>query len=210
MARDRESSCRLCRREGNKLFLKGARCVSEKCAFEKRSYGPGQHGQRRKSKLSDYGIQLREKQKVKRLYGILEKQFKLYFEKAEMQKGITGENLLSLLERRLDNVIFRACFASSRNEARQMVKHGFFTVNARKIDIPSYLVKTDDIIEVNLTKDAKKKKLSEAVEVNKDRGVPKWIKLEDKELKAVIQDMPKRDDIGFPIEEQYIVELYSK
>ncbi|MFH1645684.1 MAG: 30S ribosomal protein S4, partial [Candidatus Omnitrophota bacterium] len=171
----------------------------------------GQHGQRRRSKLSGYAIQLREKQKVKRLYGILEKQFRLYFEKAESQKGITGENLLTLLERRLDNVVFRACFSASRNEARQMVKHGFFSVNGKKVDIPSYLVKTNDIVAVHSTKEAKqKKKLSEAIEVNKDRGIPKWIKLEDKELKVIIQDMPKREDVGFPIEEQHIVELYSK
>jgi len=209
MARRTGSMCRLCRREGIKLFIKGARCTSAKCSFDKRGYSPGQHGQRRRTKLSDYGMQLREKQKVKRIYGVLEKQFRGYFQKSERQKGVTGEILLQMLERRLDNVVFRSCFASSRPEARQMVKHNNIAVNGTKVNIPSYLIKKDDVISLNI-KDESKKRIEEAVKVNKDRGVPKWIKLDEAQLAVAVLNLPDRDDVGFPIEEQLIVELYSK
>lgn len=209
MARRIGALCRLCRREGAKLFLKGSRCMSNKCSFDKRSYNPGQHGQARVRKPSDYGMQLREKQKVKRIYGILEKQFRTYFKKAEKQKGITGEILLQLLERRLDNVIFRACFTSSRSEARQRVKHGFITVNGKIVDIPSYLVKKSDLIQISPNQ-KRAKKIAEGLEANKDRGMPKWIRMEEKKMAASIVELPKREDIGFPVQEHLIVELYSK
>ncbi|MFH1868257.1 MAG: 30S ribosomal protein S4 [Candidatus Omnitrophota bacterium] len=208
MARRTGSVCRLCRREGIKLFIKGPRCVSNKCSFDKRGYKPGQHTQSR-SKLSDYGMQLREKQKVKRIYGILEKQFRIYFKKAEKQKGITGEILLQFLERRLDGVVFQSCFASSRSEARQMVRHGFFTVNGEKINIPSYLLKKDDIVKVR-GKETRIKDLTERLKANKDRGLPEWIKLDESQLAATVTRLPERKDTTFPIQEQLIVELYSK
>ena len=210
MSRRIGAVCRLCRREGIKLFLKGTRCVSQKCSFDKRSYNPGQHGQsRRRGKVSDYGMQLREKQKVKRIYGVLEKQFRIYFEKAERQKGITGEILLQMLERRLDNVVYRACFASSRTEARQVVKHDTITVNGKKVNIPSYLVKKDDVVKIK-AKDEKAKNISEALKVNLDRGVPEWLTLNESELSAIVAKLPSREDVAFPIQEQLIVELYSK
>lgn len=209
MARYRGSSCKLCRREGAKLFLKGTRCVG-KCPFDKRSYSPGQHGQRqRRQKLSDYGVQLREKQKVKRIYGILERQFRLYFERASRSKGVTGEVLLQLLERRLDNVIFRLRFGTSRQEARQVVRHGFVKVNGKKVNIPSYCVSTGDVIEMK-AKDKMVKKIKEGIELVKDRSVPKWLKADDENLKGEVVTLPVRDDVGFPIREQFIVELYSK
>ncbi len=209
MARRIGSMCRLCRREGVKLFIKGARCVSPKCSFDKRGYNPGQHGQRRRGKISDYGMQLREKQKVKRIYGVLERQFSNYFEKAEKQKGVTGEILLQMLERRLDNAVFRSCFAASRAEARQMVKHNTIMVNNSKVNIPSYLIKKGDVISV-FAKDAKAKRIKEGLKVNKDRGVPKWLALDEAGLSAKVVNLPDREDVGFPIEEQLIVELYSK
>lgn len=209
MARRIGSVCRLCRREGVKLFIKGARCVSPKCSFDKRGYNPGQHGQRRRGKVSDYGMQLREKQKVKRIYGILERQFRGYFQKSEKQKGVTGEILLQMLERRLDNVVFRSCFASSRTQARQMVKHSLITVNGTKVNIPSYLVRKDDIVALYVN-DSKRKQIEEALKVNKDRGVPKWLSLDEAKFSATVLEMPDRDDVGFPIQEQLIVELYSK
>ena len=210
MSRRIGAVCRLCRREGIKLFLKGTRCVSQKCSFDKRSYNPGQHGQsRRRGKVSDYGMQLREKQKVKRIYGVLEKQFRTYFEKSERQKGITGEILLQMLERRLDNVVYRACFASSRAEARQVVKHDTITVNGKKVNIPSYLVKKDDVVKIK-AKDQKAKNISEALKVNLDRGVPEWLTLNESELSAIVANLPSREDVAFPIQEQLIVELYSK
>ena len=210
MSRRIGAVCRLCRREGIKLFLKGTRCVSQKCSFDKRSYNPGQHGQsRRRGKVSDYGMQLREKQKVKRIYGVLEKQFRTYFEKAEKQKGITGEILLQTLERRLDNVVYRACFASSRIEARQVVKHDTITVNGKKVNIPSYLVKKDDVVKIK-AKDRRAKNISEALKVNLDRGVPEWLTLNESELSAIVANLPSREDVAFPIQEQLIVELYSK
>ena len=209
MSKNHGPSCRLCRREGGKLFLKGTKCSTEKCPFNKRDYSPGQHGQRRRSKLSDYGMQLREKQKVKRIYGVLEKQFRGYFQKSERQKGVTGEILLQMLERRLDNAVFRSCFASSRAQARQMVKHNNIAVNGTKVNIPSYLIKKDDIISVN-AKEENKKRIEEGIKVNMDRGVPKWIKPDETKLSATVLNLPDRDDVGFPIEEQLIVELYSK
>ena len=209
MARYKDSSCKLCRREGAKLFLKGTRCVG-KCAFDKRSYSPGQHGQRqRRRKLSDYGVQLREKQKVKRIYGILERQFRLYFERAAKSKGVTGEMLLQLLERRLDNVIFRLRFGLSRQQARQVVMHGLVQVNGKKVDVPSFDIKKGDVIKIR-AKDKTVKHIKEGIELAKDRAVPKWLKVDDENLQGAVLDLPQRDDVGFPIKEQLIVELYSK
>ncbi len=211
MARRIGSVCRLCRREGVKLFLKGSRCASNKCSFDKRGYKPGQHGQhtQRRSKLSDYGMQLREKQKVKRIYGILERQFRSYFKKAEKQKGITGEILLQFLERRLDNVVFQSCFASSRPEARQIVRHSHFVVNGEKVNIPSYLVKKGDVIRTK-AKESCLKNIAENLKASKDRGIPGWIQLDEGQLTATIARLPERKDVSFPIQEQLIVELYSK
>lgn len=209
MARYNGSSCRLCRREGLKLFLKGDRCYSEKCAFERRGYAPGEHGQSHKKQQSDYGMQLREKQKLKRMYGLLEKQFRGGFELADRQKGITGTNLLILLERRLDNMIFRLGFASSRVEARQLVSHGHFLVNGKSVNIPSYLLKAGDEISV---KDGSRKinKILEAMETVARRGMPHWLGVDKENFKASIKILPVREDLTMPVEEQLIVELYSK
>jgi small subunit ribosomal protein S4 len=198
----------LCRRENLKLFLKGERCYTEKCAFERRNYPPGQHGQERK-KLSDYGAQLREKQKVKRMYGLLETQFRNVFKEAERQKGITGEILLSLLERRLDNTIYRLGFASTRSEARQLVRHNHFLVNQTKVNIPSYLVKPGDVIEVR-EKSKKVGRILEAIEGVARRGIPQWLELDKDQMKGIVKDLPTRADITIPIQEKLIVELYSK
>lgn len=208
MARNTGPSCRLCRREGVKLFLKGFRCMSEKCSMTRRDYAPGQHGQLRK-KESNYGLQLREKQKVKRIYGILEKQFKHYFKIAERAKGVTGLTLLELLERRLDNVIFRMNLANSRAAARQLVQHGFVYINNKRVDIPSYTVKLGEEVSVK-AKDPVVKRLNDTLEALKDRPVPKWLEADVKNLKAKVAAMPTKDDVGFPIQEQLIVELYSK
>lgn len=209
MARYKDSVCRLCRRERMKLFLKGERCYTDKCAFERRGYPPGQHGQRR-MKFSDYGIQLREKQKVKRLYGISERQFRNYFEKADRQKGITGTNLLILLERRLDNTIYRLGFATSRQEARQLVGHGHFLVNGRTVNISSYLVKPNDVIQIK-EKSKGMGRVMEAAEGVARRGVPQWLEMEKDSLKGVIKGWPNREELTTPpIQEQLIVELYSK
>lgn len=208
MARYTKSLCRLCRRENLKLFLKGERCYTEKCAIERRNYPPGQHGQSRK-KFSDYGTQLREKQKVKRLYGLLESQFRNTFKKADRQKGITGEALLSFLERRLDNTIYRLGFANSRNEARQLVKHNHFLVNQFKVNIPSYLVKPGDVIELR-EKSKKVIRILEAVEGVARRGVPPWLELDKEQMKGNVKGLPAREDITIPIQERLIVELYSK
>ena len=208
MARYRESVCRLCRREGLKLFLKGDRCYSEKCAFERREYAPGDHGQMRK-KPSDYGVQLRAKQKLKRMYGLLEKQFHSYFEKADRQKGITGTNLLILLERRLDNMVFRMGFASSRTEARQLVRHYHFSVNGRKVNIPSYLVKVGDEIEVR-EGSRKVSTIMEALESVARRGVPQWLALDKGNFKGAVRMFPTREELTMPVQEQLVVELYSK
>ncbi len=208
MARYTGPKCRLCRREGTKLFLRGDRCYTDKCAYERRPYAPGQHGRRRK-KSSNYEIQLREKQKVRRLYGILEKQFRKYFEIAEAKKGVTGTNLLRILELRLDNVVYRLGFANSRNQARQLVKHGHFLVNGRKVDIPSYQVKVNDVIEVR-EKSRKIPIIQEAQEVVARRGVPQWLELDAANFKGIVKALPEREDITFPINENLIVELYSK
>jgi len=208
LARYTGPKCRLCRREGTKLFLRGDRCYTDKCAYERRPYAPGQHGRRRK-KSSNYEIQLREKQKVRRLYGILEKQFRKYFEIAEAKKGVTGTNLLRILELRLDNVVYRLGFANSRNQARQLVKHGHFLVNGRKVDIPSYQVKVNDVIEVR-EKSRKIPIIQEAQEVVARRGVPQWLELDAANFKGIVKALPEREDITFPINENLIVELYSK
>ncbi|MDO9211225.1 MAG: 30S ribosomal protein S4 [Deltaproteobacteria bacterium] len=208
MARYIESVCRLCRRENLKLYLKGDRCYSDKCAFERRSYPPGQHGQGR-SKFSSYGVQLREKQKVKRMYGLVEKQFRNFFAKAEKQKGITGTNLLIFLERRLDNMVYRLGFANSRNEARQLVQHNHFNVNGRKVSIPSYLVKIGDVIELR-EKSRKSAKINDSLEGVARRGIPSWLELDKEHYRGRISALPSREDLTMPIKEQLIVELYSK
>lgn len=208
MARYTGAVCKLCRREGMKLYLKGERCYKDKCGFEKKPYPPGQHGQGRK-KISDFGLQLREKQKVKRLYGVLEKQFRRYFDKATRMDGITGENLLQLLERRLDNIVYRAGFAGSRKEARQMVKHCHFLVDGKKVDIPSFLVKPGMVIEVR-EKSQNFSRVKDCLDTAEGRGVSEWIALEKSNFKAVVNRLPERDDIGYDIQEHLIVELYSK
>ena len=208
MARYTKSVCRLCRRENLKLFLKGERCYTEKCAIDRRNYAPGQHGQSRK-KISDYGTQLREKQKVRRIYGLMENQFRNTFKKADQQKGVTGENLLSLLERRLDSIIYRLGFANSRNEARQLVRHNHFLVNQSKVNIPSYLVRPGDVIEL---KERSKKvvRILEALEEVARRGVPQWLELDKDQMKGHVKALPAREEITLPIQEKLIVELYSK
>ncbi len=208
MARYTGSDCRLCRREGIKLFLKGLRCMTDKCAFTKRAYSPGQHG-RRRTKLSDYAVQLREKQKVRRLYGINEHQFRLYFHKAEKIKGVTGTTLLQLLEKRLDNVIYSLGFANSRKQARQIVAHRFVLVNSRPVNIPSYIVKPNDLISIK--DDQKKRSYIKAVlKETKDKTLPDWLEINQDILQGTIKREPSREDIQFPIQEQLIVELYSK
>jgi small subunit ribosomal protein S4 len=203
--------CRLCRREGMKLFLKGDRCFTEKCAIEKRNYAPGQHGKggRIKSKLQGYGLQLREKQKVKRLYRMQEGQFALTFDRAAQEKGVVGELLLSKLERRLDNVVYRLGFGSSRDQARQLVRHGHVRVNERRMNVPSFQVKEGDVIAVS-PKAAKNVLVTASIEAVKGRGVPKWLELDAAGMKGKVLSMPARDDVNFPIQEQLIVELYSK
>jgi small subunit ribosomal protein S4 len=199
----------LCRREGMKLFLKGERCYSDKCAIEKRNVPPGQHGRARKAKIVGYGIQLREKQKVKRTYGVLENQFRRYFEAADRQKGVTGQLLLQMLERRLDNVVYRLGFATSRPQARQLVRHGHFTVNGKKVDIPSYQVRQGDTVAVRSTS-ATNVTIQHATEEVKGRGVPEWLLLDGGALSGRISQLPTREQINLPVEEQLIVELYSK
>jgi small subunit ribosomal protein S4 len=208
LARYRESVCRLCRREAIKLFLKGDRCYSDKCAFERREYPPGDHGQGR-HKTSDYGVQLREKQKLKRIYGLLEQQFRGYFHKADRQKGITGTNLLVFLERRLDNMVFRMGFATSRTEARQMVRHSHFTVNGNKVNIPSYLIKAGDVIQVR-EKSKNIARIQEAMETVARRGVPQWLEFDKDNFKGTVKILPVREDLTMPVKEQLVVELYSK
>lgn len=208
MAKYNDAKCRLCRREGTKLFLKGDRCYSEKCAQDRRPYAPGQHGRARK-KLSDYAVQLREKQKVRRVYGVLEKQFHGYFVDADMAKGVTGANLLAYLERRLDNVVYRLGFAQSRSQARQLVRHGLFTLNGHKVSVPSLQVKVGDTVEVP-EKNRKVPVLASAQDVVASRGVPAWLEIDAAAFKGVIKALPQRDDIQFPINESLIVELYSK
>ena len=201
--------CRLCRRQGEKLFLKGTKCQTEKCAVSKRAYPPGQHGQGRRQKLSNYGTQLKEKQKVKRIYGILERQFRKYFEVASKTKGVTGKVLLQLLERRLDNVVFRMGLGISRSQARQIVRHNLIAVNSRRVNIPSYLVDKDDVIEIK-AKDKVKIKIKDNLELSKDRTVPGWLEFNAEQMKGKVLRLPEKTDIQQPIQEQLIVELYSK
>lgn len=209
MARYKDSVCRHCRRENLKLYLKGDRCYSDKCAFDRRSYPPGQHGERRGRKISDYGIQLREKQKVKRMYGLSENQFHLFFERAERYRGITGTNLLVLLERRLDNVVYRLGFANSRAQGRQFVLHNHFLINGKKVNIPSFLVKVGDSVELK-EKSKKNSAIADSLEAVVRRGIPQWLELEKEQQKGVVNGFPVREDITMPIQEQLIVELYSK
>ncbi len=208
MARYRESACRLCRREGLKLFLKGDRCYSEKCAFERRGYAPGEHGQMRK-KHSDYGVQLRAKQKLKRMYGLMEKQFRGYFEKADRQKGITGTNLLLFLERRLDNMVFRMGFANSRTEARQLVRHNHFLVGGKPVNIPSYLLQAGDDVQVR-EGSRKVERILDAMESIARRGIPQWLELDKENFRGVLKVLPTREELTMPVQEQLVVELYSK
>ena len=211
MARYTGSVCRLCRREGMKLFLKGDRCLTEKCAIEKRNYAPGQHGKggRIKAKIQGYGLQLREKQKVKRLYGMMEEQFALTFKRASQEKGVVGETLLSKLERRLDNVVYRLGFGASRAQARQLVRHGHVRVNEKKLNVPSFQVKAGDLIGL-APRATKNVLVAASVESVKGRGVPKWLELDAASLRGKVLANPARDDVNFPIQEQLIVELYSK
>jgi small subunit ribosomal protein S4 len=208
LARYRGSVCRLCRREGMKLFLKGDRCFSEKCAVERRNYPPGEHGQGR-VKFSEYGNQLREKQKVKRIYGIMENQFHRYFKEAERMKGVTGENLLILLERRLDNMVYRLGFATSRSEARQLIRHGHIKVNSRKVDIPSFLIKTGDTIQLR-EKSRKIGRVLDSLETIARRGIPSWLEYNKNTFTGTIKALPTREELTMPISENLIVELYSK
>ncbi len=208
MARYTGPACKLCRREGTKLFLKGERCLSGKCSFDRRPTAPGQHGAARK-KVEEYGMQLREKQKTRRYYGVLEKQFKSYFVKADKMEGVTGENLLSLLERRLDNVVYRMGMAESRTDARQLVLHGHFTLNGKKVTIPSILVKVGDVITVKESSRSSSK-IKGLIEDLDNRINPKWLDVDKKNAQAKVNALPKREDIEFPFEEQLIVELYSK
>ena len=209
MARYTGASCRLCRRENLKMFLKGDRCYSDKCAFERRSFAPGQHGQNRFRKVSDYAVQLREKQKVKQMYGMLEAQFRRYFERADRARGVTGENLLIMLERRFDNALFRCGFASSRAQARQMVRHNLFRVNGKKVNIPSYQIKPGDVITLK-----EKKHNHELIADNLSgavrRGLPSWFELDQTKFACTVKALPNREEITMPIQEQLIVELYSK
>ena len=209
MARNIGAACRTCRRENLKLYLKGDRCYSDKCSFERRAFGPGQHGQAKFKKLSDYAVQLREKQKVKSMYGMLEGQFRLTFERAERQKGVTGENLLILLERRLDNTIFRIGMASSRNQARQLVRHKHVLVNGQKVNIPSFLVSVGDVISLK-EKSKINAQIVENLEAVARRGVPSWLELDKDNVKATVKTLPNRDELTMPIQEHLIVELYSK
>ena len=209
MARYNGPVCRLCRREGLKLFLKGERCYMEKCAIEKRNVPPGQQGKARKAKLMGYGLQLREKQKVKRTYGVLENQFRRYFESADRQRGITGETLLQLLECRFDNVIYRLGLATSRPQARQLVRHGHFFVNERKVTIPSYSLGVGDTVTVHKNS-AKKVSIQHAIEEVKGRGIPDWLTFDGEKLSGKVSSLPTREQINLPVQEQLIVELYSK
>ena len=208
MARYRDAVCRICRREGDKLFLKGDRCYSDKCAIARRSYAPGQHGQGRK-KMSEYGTQLREKQKAKRYYGLLENQFYHYFELASKMTGKTGENLLKVLESRLDNVVYRAGFAMSRPEARQLVSHGHFTVNGKAVNIPSYLVKAGDVVAI-VEKSMSSDKIKGVLEANASRPALNWLSVDKNKAQATVVNLPERSEIDLQVEEQLIVELYSK
>jgi len=209
MARYTGPSCKLCRREKQKLFLKGSKCLSQSCPLETKNYIPGQHGLSRRVKFSEYGVQLREKQKVKRMYGLLEKQFRGVFHSADRMKGVTGTNLLRLLESRLDNMVYRAGFASSRAQARQLVSHGHMLVNGKKVDIASYRLKPGDVLSI---KDKSKDgvKIQESLTQVEARKVPEWLELQKAEMQAVVRDLPTRDQLTHPMKEQLVVELYSK
>jgi len=209
MARYIGPVCRLCRREGMKLFLKGERCYTDKCAIEKRNLPPGQHGRARRAKMIGYGVQLREKQKVKRTYGVLETQFRRYYALADRQKGITGELLLQALERRLDNIVYRLGFASSRPQARQLVRHGHFTINGKKVNIPSYSVRVGDAVAVRASS-GKNPTIAHAMEEVKGRGIPEWLLLDTAAMAGSVSALPSREQINLPVQEQLIVELYSK
>jgi len=209
LARYTEASCRLCRRENLKMFLKGDRCYSDKCAFERRAYAPGQHGQNKFRKMSDYAVQLREKQKVKHVYGMLETQFRNFFAKAERTKGVTGDTLLVMLERRLDNAVYRLGFAGSRDQARQLVRHNHFLVNGRKVNVPSFQLAVDDVITVK-EKSRKNAMIVDNLEGAARRGVPSWLQLDAPNFQGTVKALPNREEITLPIQEQLIVELYSK
>ena len=208
MGRYTGNKCKLCRREGMKLFLKGQRCFTDKCALARRDYPPGVHAQKR-TKVTEYGVRLREKQKLKRIYGVLERQFKLYFREAERLRGNTGENLLMLLERRLDNVVLASGFALSRNHARQLINHGHFRVNGRKVSISSFQVRPGDTVDPS-QRDGTKKLIAEAVEVNKSQPVPTWLEVNGEAMTSKITGIPRREDVPHPIQEQLIIELCSK
>jgi len=210
MAKYTDATCRLCRRDSIKLFLKGERCFTDKCAIERRAYAPGQHGQRFGRKLTEYAAQLREKQKAKRIYGVLERQFRRLFAMAESMRGVTGENLLQLLERRLDNMVYRMGFATSRIEARHLVRHGHFTVNGRKNSIPSYITKQGDVVALHRDKDKQSPWIKNAFEFVDRHGVPEWVQLNKEKFVATVVQYPTRDQLTMPVNEQLIVELYSK
>jgi small subunit ribosomal protein S4 len=209
VARYTGAVCRQCRREGIKLYLKGERCYTEKCAIDRRSYAPGQHGQRRRGKISEYGLQLREKQKARRVYGVMESQFRKYFREADRRKGITGENLLQILESRLDNIVYRMGFALSRPEARQLVRHGHFTVNGRKVTIPSYLVRPGDVVAVRESS-RDKGRFKELAELTRNQGTMEWLEVDSENLTGKVIRLPNREEIDIPISEHLIVELYSR
>jgi len=209
MATYHGARCKLCRRQGMKLFLKGQRCYTDKCAFERRAYGPGQHGQRRRRKPTEYGIQLREKQKAKAIYGVLERQFKNYYKEADRQKGVTGDNLMRLLERRLDNIVYRLGFAPSRSAARELIVHGHFEVNGRKVDVPSYLVRAGDEISVR-QRSMRIPEIRMSVDAKAGVGTVDWLELDPKRFSGRVLDLPSRDQIPTPINEQLIVNFYSR
>lgn len=209
MARNLDPKCRQCRREGEKLFLKGEKCFTDKCGVEKRNFPPGQHGQRRNSRLSDYGVQLREKQKLRRIYGVLEEQFRSYYAEADRQKGVTGENLLQLLECRLDNVAYRMGIGASRTEARQIVRHNSILVNGKRVNIPSYQVKAGDVISVAEASKAQLR-IKGSLEAAEQRGFPEWLEVDIKAFKGTFKAKPQRDDLPATINESLVVELYSK
>jgi small subunit ribosomal protein S4 len=209
LARNLDPKCRQCRREGEKLFLKGEKCFTDKCSIERRSYAPGQHGQKRNTRLSDYGVQLREKQKLRRVYGVLERQFRKYYTEADRRKGVTGENLLQLLESRLDTVVYRMGFGASRNEARQVVRHNSILVNGKRVNIPSYLVCPGDVVE--LTDKAKQHlRVKAAAEAAEQRGFPEWVEVDVKALKGTYKAVPQRSELPQNINEHLVIELYSK
>ncbi len=209
MARYNDAVCKLCRREGEKIFLKGERCLSDRCAIEKRNFPPGEQRRRRRMKQSEYGLHLREKQKVKRTYGLLENQFRSYFKQADKKKGVTGENLLRILELRLDNVVLRAGFAPSRSSARQLVRHTHVTVNGKKVDIPSYRLKPGEIVAIK-EKSRKIESIKNSLEAVEHRGIPGWLELDKDNMKCTVLEVPSRDDITAPINEQLVVEYYSR